>query len=291
LTNAARPITLSGVWIVVQAARLLGVSRGRAACTTIRNRSTGVPMNGWADLGRDLTRGLLHLLYPPLCRLCHHPLLDDRARFCDACRTALTADPRPACPRCAADVGPYANLAGGCSRCRDTPLHFDAAVRLGPYEGTLRDAVLRMKHLAGEPLAEDLGELWAAHAQGPLQALGAGAVVPVPLHWVRRLWRGYNQSETLARAVAARLRLPCHPSWLRRVRNTPHQTRLTASTRPTNVKDAFRVPRGRPVTGQTVLLVDDVLTTGSTADEAARALRRAGAARVVVAVLARTLLS
>src|SRR4051794_33072351 len=104
-------------------------------------------MNGWADLGRDLTRGLLHLLYPPLCRLGNCPLPDGGARFCGACRAALTADPRPACPRCAADVGPYALLAGGCSRCRDTRLRFDAALRLGPYDGTLSDAVLRMKHL------------------------------------------------------------------------------------------------------------------------------------------------
>jgi predicted amidophosphoribosyltransferase len=105
--------------------------------------------------------------------------------------------------------------------------------------------------------------------------------------WWRHWQRGYNQSEALARALARRLGVPCRPRWLRRVRHTPHQTQQPPSARAGNVRDAFRARRGAPVTGATVLLVDDVLTTGSTASEAARALRAAGAARVVAGVLAR----
>ena len=113
-------------------------------------------------------------------------------------------------------------------------------------------------------------------------------MVPVPLHWRRRWRRGYNQSEALARPIAARLRLPFRPgSWLRRIRNTPEQKGSgMAAERLENVRGAFRVA-GAELAGRTVLLVDDVLTTGSTASEAARTLRRAGAKRVVVAVLAR----
>jgi predicted amidophosphoribosyltransferase len=143
-----------------------------------------------------------------------------------------------------------------------------------------------MKHTSGEGIAEVLGNLWAEHAGPQLRALGAGVVIPVPLHWWRRLARGYNQSETLARSLATALHLPCHPRWLRRVRATPKQTQQTPAGRWDNVRGSFRARPRAALRGVSVLLVDDVLTTGGTASEAARALRAAGAARVVVAVLA-----
>jgi predicted amidophosphoribosyltransferase len=91
----------------------------------------------------------------------------------------------------------------------------------------------------------------------------------------------------LARGLSGRLRVPCQPSWLRRIRNTPPQTRQTTAGRKENVRGAFRARPGAPLRGRSLLLVDDVMTTGATAGEAARALVEAGAARVVVAVLAR----
>jgi ComF family protein len=158
---------------------------------------------------------------------------------------------------------------------------------LGPYEGRLKEVVLRFKHLAGEGLAEAVGSLWAEHAAARLRELSAVAVVPVPLHFWRRWQRGYNQSEALASALAARLRIPCRPSWLRRIRATPPQTQQTAADRRANLKNAFQARALNGHQGQTIMLVDDVMTTGSTASDAARALREGGAGRVVVAVLAR----
>jgi ComF family protein len=143
-----------------------------------------------------------------------------------------------------------------------------------------------MKHGPDELLAEFVAALWAEEVRPRLRALAAEVVIPVPLHWRRRLARGYNQSEVLARALAGALGLPCRPVWLRRVRPTPQQTRQTPAGRRTNVRGAFRCRPWARLRGRTVLLVDDVLTTGSTCDEAARALRAAGAVRVVVAVLA-----
>jgi ComF family protein len=218
--------------------------------------------------------------------VCYTPLPPGAGPFCADCRKALSADPRPQCPRCAASVGPFAAVADGCPLCRGTSFAFHKVTRLGPYEGRLREVVLRMKRASGEALAEAVGELWAECAEARLRALGADVVVPVPLHWRRRWWRGYNQSEALARPLAARLGLPCRPAWLRRVRHTPEQKGQSAGAKLENVRDAFR-GRGAGLAGRTVLLVDDVLTTGATAGEAARALRRAGAKRVVVAVLAR----
>jgi ComF family protein len=138
-------------------------------------------------------------------------------------------------------------------------------------------------------LAEVLGEVWAEQTGPRIRELKPAVVVPVPLHWWRRWARGFNQSESLARTLAAGLALPFFPTVLRRVRNTPYQTRQTPSVRRDNVRNAFMVRSKTPIVRKTVLLVDDVLTTGSTASEAARALRAAGAERVVVAVLAHSL--
>jgi ComF family protein len=164
--------------------------------------------------------------------------------------------------------------------------HFDEAIRLGPYEGLLREVVLRMKDWHGEGLAEMMGQLWVEHAEAKLRSLAADVVIPVPLHWASRWLRGYNQSLALARSLAAKLQIPCRPRWLRRVRWTSSQTPLTGEARRKNLRDAFRARKGLTLEGKTVLLVDDVLTTGTTASEAARALRTARPARIVAAVLA-----
>jgi ComF family protein len=158
---------------------------------------------------------------------------------------------------------------------------------LGPYEGHLREAILRTKDARGERLADLLGAFWGMHCETQLAQAKADFVIPVPLHWWRRWRRGYNQSESLGRALAARLHLPCRPRWLRRTRNTPKQVEQTPAERQVNVRGAFRAMAKPELKGRSVLLVDDVLTTGSTASEAARTLKHdAGVERVVVAVLA-----
>lgn len=237
---------------------------------------------------RELGRGLLQLLYPGQCIVCGVALLPEPSRFCARCREVLTMDPFPSCPRCAATIGPFAlaTLRDGCSHCRQTSYRFERVLRLGPYEGLLRDVILRLKHLQGDVLAELVGELWAEHVESALRDVHADVVVPVPLHWWRRWRRGYNQSLALARGLAARLHIACRPRVLRRIRNTPMQTQQTPSARPVNVRGAFRA-KGNILAGKTVLLVDDVMTTGSTANEAAGALRAAGVSHVVLAVLAR----
>ena len=235
--------------------------------------------------GWQLAHGFLQLVYPPTCFVCDCSLPAEERDVCSRCRNVLTTDPFPWCPRCAASVGPYVPLEGGCSACRDQSFHFEGVLRLGPYDGLLREVILRMKHLSGEGLAEVIGELWAAQLEKRLREVKADLIVPVPLHWWRRLQRGYNQSEALARAMAHRLGIPCLPGGLRRLRNTPQQQK-GATARRENVRNAFAAPARASLRGKTVVLVDDVLTTGSTANDAARALRAAGAKWVVVAVLA-----
>ena len=131
-----------------------------------------------------------------------------------------------------------------------------------------------------------MGAVWACHGIERLRSLQADVVIPVPLHWTRRWRRGFNQSELLAQALAARLGVKCPRGWLFRARPTPPQTRQTPPQRRENVRGAFRVRAETELRGKTVLLVDDVMTTGSTVHEAARALRTAQPARIAVAVLA-----
>lgn len=238
-------------------------------------------------LGRELGTGLLHLFYPDSCLSCGLPLPVEQTHFCAPCRAALFTDPDLCCPHCAGRVGPYATPDGHCGGCRHEGFAFDGSVRLGPYRGALGAIVLRMKHHRGEGLAELLGGCWAAQAEARFRALDIEVVVPVPLHWWRRWRRGYNQSTALAYGLARRLGLPLQPRWLRRIRNTRMQPSLSPAGRKENVKGAFAVRPGVRLDGRKILLVDDVMTTGATANECARALKRAGAARVVVAALTR----
>ena len=240
----------------------------------------------FAQFGRSLGAGLLNLVYPSSCLVCGQQSTPETFHFCAQCQSALTNDPRQRCPRCAATVGAFVAALEGCTHCRKEPLAFESVVRLGPYEGVLRELILRMKHASGEILAECLGMLWGQARAPELRDLAADLVVPVPLHWWRRWSRGYNQSEALAGALATTLGLPCRPAVLRRARATPPQVQQTPAQRRENMRKVFRAYGD--LQGKSVLLVDDVLTTGSTASEAARALMTCGARRVVVAVLARS---
>ncbi len=238
----------------------------------------------------EFAHNVVRLLYPKACLVCDTVESDAgefRHGLCIECHRAVTIDPFPACPRCAQTVGPHTDTTHGCAECRGTPLGFERAVRLGPYDGKLRDAVLRMKQLSGEGLADLLGRTFVESRSESLHLLDADLVAPVPLHWWRKWTRGYNQSEAVGRELAAGLKRPFAPHLLRRVKWTPQQLQPTREARRENVKGAFRVRKGARLLGKTVLLTDDVMSTGSTLGEAARMLRNAGADRVVVAVLAR----
>ncbi len=244
----------------------------------------------WLRGFADLVRGVGQVLLPNECLICRTPEIDSagfRHGLCNDCCRAVAADPVEACWRCAMTVGAHADPTGGCADCRGKSLGFEKAIRLGPYEGRLREAILGMKRHDGEGLAERMGQLFWETACTVLRSEGIGVVVPVPLHWRRRLSRVHNQSLGVARELARGLAVPCDTRLLKRVRHTPQQVQPSAAARAANVRGAFRARRRASLDGRTVLLVDDVLTTGSTAGEAARVLRSAGAGKVVVAVLAR----
>lgn len=231
----------------------------------------------------------LDLLFPPACASCHAEL--DACRypsFCDTCLERIKFLRGATCRKCCAPI-PGGASRPSCPRCSGIKLWFDETLALGQYEGLLRNWLLRMKDGSGEPLALHVaGLIWREHAER-LSQTDADVVVPVPMHWRRRLQRGVNAPVILAERLADRLQLPLATDLLRRTRHTRPQFSVPPSQRRANVRNAFDVRAGYYLDGARVLLVDDILTTGSTASAAARSLKHAGAAHVAVVVAARTL--
>jgi ComF family protein len=205
--------------------------------------------------------------------------------LCADCQKLLAGAETSRCPRCGSAVssaGPQA-----CADCQGRELRFDGVLPLGSYKGDLRECVLKLKRPGHESLAvATAGLLYARHAE-QLGGAKVDAVLPVPMHWARRLVRRANNAELLAATLATRLRAPMLHRAMRRVRNTRKQGPMLRTERLQNVRGAFRLAEDVAVQGKKLLVVDDVLTTGATCDEIAKTLKRAGATTVTIAVLAR----
>jgi ComF family protein len=234
---------------------------------------------------------LLDLLFPPQCAICGRR----GAALCSRCLATVRPPDAQRCARCAAplpdDVLGTGTPAGRCAACRGQPPVALTGVRVAArYEDTIRLTIIELKFHRQRRLAEPLGDLLAGTAS-PLQPM-VDMVAPVPLHPTRQRERGFNQAELLARRCGQRLGRPVRVDLLRRVRATPSQVRLTAAERHANMRGAFAAApaAARWVAGRTVLLVDDVCTSGATLTAAAAALHEAGAAAVWGAAVARSAL-
>lgn len=226
---------------------------------------------------------LLDLLLPAACPLCGNLLgRGTTADFCPDCRSAIPALPSPRCSRCALPFATEGGVDHLCAVClREPQPDFFRVHAAGCYAGLLRQAVQRFKYSGDIGLDRPLANLLADRLDPPLAEL----LVPVPLHSGRLRARSYNQSLLLARCLGRRLGLPVAPGMLCRTRPTPPQQGLAAAVRRSNLRGAFAL--GEDPRERRILLVDDVLTTGSTVRECARVLMAGGAAAVEVAVVAR----
>lgn len=232
-------------------------------------------------VAREIITPVLDLLYPPRCFICRE--IGERSGLCAACAVAIIRVPEPQCARCGHPLSERAQ----CYNCRICKPAFVRCRVWGAYEGVLRDAIHRLKYRDRPGLAEPLGIRLAAYARtesAALHSLKFDAVIPVPMHPIRQRQRGYNQAERLAWVVASELGLTVQTRCLFRTRSTRPQVGLAADIRATNLKDAFRASEA--VADKTLLLIDDVTTTGSTLNACATTLTRAGAAAVYALVLA-----
>jgi len=234
-----------------------------------------------------LARHVELLVFPSFCRLCAKPLgRPGESVVCRDCLSRLEPRRGPACLCC----GRFFEGAGGdhlCGRCLDRVPPFSLHRSCGRYDGALKDVILLFKYgrvpVLARPLARFAGEGLAGE-EGLWQ--GADLLVPVPLHPKRKRERGFNQSERLARELARIRGLGVLEKCLVKVRPTPPQTSLEGAGREANVRGAYTVRRPGLTRGKTLILVDDVFTTGSTLRECGLALKGAGAREVRALTLA-----
>jgi ComF family protein len=238
-----------------------------------------------------LSRGVLDWFFPRHCYHCGGPLIEQPGQlFCRACHRELCERriSGTVCDVCGLPLEGEFQADALCMNCMAGRRHFDRARAFFPYGGPAASAIKSYKFAADFFLGPRLleGALRRGWLPGDLHR--PSVVVPVPLHPRRRRERGYDQAFLLARVMARHLERRLVRRSLVRARYTLRQTRLPTRQRQSNVQGAFAVRRGQTLQGEGVLLVDDVMTTGATADECARVLKRAGAARVDVLTLART---
>lgn len=236
-------------------------------------------------LARTLLHAVLELIYPSLCLGCRASVEPGRA-WCATCATTLVSALGAGCPACglvllAPPIGAAGALCGRCARSR--PAHVSARAVL-VYGGAVQDAVSAWKNRPEEALGRTLGAIFTA-ALAP--EVGRDAlIVPVPSTTRALVKRGFNPAAALARPLARGIGAVYRPDALRLLRVPPSSRGLGRRERATRMAGVF-AGDARLVRGREVVLVDDVMTTGATANEASRALLDAGAARVDVCVLAR----
>ena len=250
----------------------------------LMNMNPLLPNSWWHAVKLGAGHGL-DLILPPRCLACSE-LVQAQGRICTPCWNQLPFTGGAHCRMCAFQLDGTGSDDAICDRCAVEPPPWQRAIAALRYEGLARTLILRFKHGDRIEAVRLLSE-WLAFAIGQISTSDS-LILPVPIHRWRMLARGYNQAALLAGPAAAKLGLAYQPHNLRRLISSASQQRLSAADRKINVSaDHFALARAGAVHGRHVILVDDVLTTGSTLGACTTILQRAGAARVDIAVLAR----
>lgn len=234
----------------------------------------------------ELFEAAASLLYPPVCTLCGGKTRAGEY-LCGQCEAKATRIVAPFCQQCSEPFDGAISSAFRCANCAHRQIYFDAAVAVYRGRGIVRQVIhtfkydrqIHLRHLVARWLC-------AAFDDERLSGRQFDIIVPVPLHPTRQRERGFNQASLLAELLSSRISIPCKPL-LKRIRYTTTQTALDRAERMENLHNAFRLRKNADVRGLHVLLIDDVLTTGSTLSECARVLKRAGAVSVYAATAAR----
>ncbi len=245
-------------------------------------------VSGFRELLRSLGRTCIETVFPtvcPSCRVGMGPLAE--SPWCDACGESILAlTSTEYCERCGRTTGPFERREDRCGECRNSRSPLSGLVRVGPHKDPLRGMLLDFKFRRA-PLDHLLGGLLASAVAGAAWRARIEGLVPIPMHWYRKLTRGHHHTRTLAHPCGDRLSLPV-AEVLRRTRRDPPQVGLSKAQRLGNIRGAFAVVRGARLTGKTLCLIDDVTTTGATLTEAAKTLLKGGAQEVYAAVLTKS---
>ncbi len=234
----------------------------------------------------ELLQSAVSLLYPPLCTICGRSIRAGEY-LCDQCETKAVRIVAPFCEKCSEPFDGAITGVFTCANCAHRTIYIDAAVAAYRGRSIVREVIHEFKYGRRIHLRH-LVARWLRSALDDERLLGRcfDVIIPVPLHPTRQRERGFNQATLLAELLSAQTSIRCKPL-LERTRYTTTQTALDRSERMENLHNAFRLRKNADVRGLRVLLVDDVLTTGSTLNECARVLKRAGAFSVHAATAAR----
>ncbi|MCS7238570.1 MAG: phosphoribosyltransferase family protein [Thermoguttaceae bacterium] len=238
-----------------------------------------------------LTRIITDLLFPERCAICGLLLEPSNSpawiQLCPQCRQKFDFADRPVCLRCGAFTTVMDEDAEDCSWCRRFELFFDRAICLGPYEEGLGRLILGLKRWPRPALVRALVRLLLVERKSRLLfGPPADVVVPVPQHWLSRLWSGIDPVGMIAEELASHLGLPYRPDGLRRKKFGPPQRGLGVRQRFDNVRSLYEIGTGQ-FRDMHVIAVDDVLTTGATLSAVAKVLKIAGAREVTAVAIAR----
>jgi competence protein ComFC len=235
---------------------------------------------------RVMLSGIASLVYPPICTICAASVGSDEY-LCADCDAKLLRIKAPFCSKCCEPFDGAITTTFACANCSHRVLHFDAAISAYRSRGIARHIILNFKYGRQFHLRHLVGSwLLTALDDSRIRDRKFDAIVPVPLHPARQRERGFNQAALLAERVSDRIGVRTRPI-LQRVRFTTTQTAFDRAERIQNLRDAFRLRKNADVRGLDVLLIDDVLTTGSTLSECARVLKKNGARLVYAATAAR----
>lgn len=241
------------------------------------------------DLARAWFSQALGFFYPDTCQICgEHRATRDEGYVCSACWAEGVRFIRPPyCQTCGLPCDGDITQAFDCSNCREMELHFTRARAAVAARGLVLDVIHRYKYQRALWFEPFLADLLIRGAKPELAASPADLIVPIPLHSLKRREREFNQADRLADALGASTGLPVNKKVVTRILPTQTQTLLSRKQRERNIRNAFAVEKPAPIEGRRVVVVDDVLTTGATANSCARALRKAGAKDVIVWTVAR----
>lgn len=247
-------------------------------------------MCAWSSLIRHETYRGINLLIPPQCPACHAIIDDDG--LCGQCWSQIKRIAPPLCQQCGkgfAFTNAFSDGDNRCGRCLTAPPDFDHAIAAFKYNAMSRLLILGLKYARRHDVTPTMARMMANAGAELLDK--SDWIIPLPLHWTRYVQRGFNQSAELARAAMKAANIAnrkYRPDILKRMKKTESQGYKTRKQRRQNLQSAFRVTdKSRYLNGASVVIIDDVLTTGASLSSAARCLKKAGAKEVAVLIAAR----
>ncbi|MCK6469016.1 MAG: ComF family protein [Candidatus Brocadia sinica] len=237
----------------------------------------------------EYIHAFLDLFYPRSCLHCNCNLNNSYELYlCEHCKRKIPYISHSCCIRCGAILGPHITPRAkeGCAACKGKYLPFNTITSVTYYDDAMKTLIHKFKYARQKFLASVLSDILITHERLKEVVPDTDVIVPVPLHWLKQMLRGFNQSELLSQGIQRHFSKSVAINNLCRIKNTASQTQLSKNQRQRNIHNAFFINHPGSFKGKKVLLVDDVLTTGVTASECSKKLKEAGAVAVHLLILA-----